>query len=526
MNAQWNSFPQNFRKNLWVFSPSELLTSVLFVIFFFLALGACFAERPGSDAALLQSTLSSLAWAGWMYFVAIRRPPPFGAWGLLRGLSPWLGLVLCYSLMKPLVPVLHPQLFDSDLHQLDLKLMGRGPSFWQQGLLGHPHLTDFFSICYLALFAWLVGLLVFHSYLRRALYQRFMLGLILVYIGGFMGYLMYPAIGPRFAYPQDWTWLQGGLIFKGAEVLIISLGARFDVFPSLHGAISAYLLFWQVAHDRRALLWGLPLTIGIWLSTLFLGFHYLPDLISGGLLAAVSAWMAPQLEILVGAYRRTLHPPRVWLLTLTEGHGDYYGKLAGRLSDLLPLGGETSPGFITGGVPRSRGEEAVRQALSDLGGGPFWLRPSDSSGSKKNTLQALRPLSLEKAVRTVFQPSSQRHYIVQKALKVSAVGLCRSFPPRGFKLTDVEIRVTSLPRGDVLILRLTPNKNLFKGFLDTPWNYFPPSFPLRGFELFDVVKLTRKLAARWKQLTEVEWILSEGKVYVLDGRPVRGDKEN
>jgi hypothetical protein len=227
------------------------------------------------------------------------------------------------------------------------------------------------------------------------------------------------------------------------------------------------------------------------------------------------------LEILAGAYRRTLQPPRVWLLSLTEGHGNYYGKLAGRLSDLLPLGGETSPGFITGGVSRGRGEEAVRQALNDLGGGPYWLRPSDASGSKKNTLQALKPLSLEKVVRSVYQPGPHRHFIIQKALKASAVGLCRSFPPRGLKLTDVEIRLTSLPKGDVLILRLTPIKNLFKGFLETPWNYFPPSFPLKGFELFDVVQLTRKLAARWKQFTEVEWILSEGKVYVLDGRPIR-----
>jgi hypothetical protein len=423
--------------------------------------------------------------------------------------------------MKPLVPALHPQLFDSQLRGLDLKLMGRGPSFVEQFLMGRPGLTDLFSFFYLSLFVWLIGIIVFHSWLRRALYQRFMLGLILVYIGGFMGYLIYPAIGPRFAYPEEWAWLKGGLVFRAAEFLIVQLGSRFDVFPSLHGAISGYLLFWQMAHDRRSLVWGLPLVTGIWLSTLFLGFHYLPDLISGGLLAGVSAWMAPQLEILVGAYRRTLHPPRVWLLSLTEGHGDYYGKLAGRLSDLLPLGAETSPGFITGGISRGRGEEAVRQALSDLGEGPFWLRPSDSSGSKKSTLQALKPLSPEKVVRTVFQPRGSRYFIVQKALKASAVGLCRSFPSQGFKLTDVEIRVTSLPKGDVLILRMTPIKNLFKGFLETPWNYFPPSFPLRGFELFDVVQLTRKLAARWGQFTEVEWILSGGKVYVLDGRPVR-----
>lgn len=511
-----------FRKNLWILSPSEILTSALLVIFFLLTLGACFTERPGWEAAFWQALVSCLLWAGWLYFiVAIRRPPPIGLWGLARGFAPWGGLVLCYSLMRPLVPVLHPQLYDAQLHGLDLKLLGRGPSFFEQFLMGRPHLTDLFSVCYLALFAWLLGLMAYHSVLRRALYQRFMLGLIIVYIGGFLGYLVYPAIGPRFAYPDEWSWLRGGAIFRGAEFLVVSLGSRFDVFPSLHGAISGYLLFWQMAHDRRSLVWGLPLTVGIWFSTLFLGFHYLPDLVSGGLLAGISAWLGPQLEVLMGAYRRSLHPPRVWLLSLTEGHGDYYGKLAGRLSDLIPLGGDTSPGFICGGVPRNRGEEAVRQALGDLGEGPYWLRPSDVSGSKKSTLQALKPLSLEQVVRKVFAPPTKRYFIAQKALKVSAVGICRSFPPQGFKLTDVEIRMTSLPRGDELILRLTPNRNLFRGWLETPLNYFPASFPLKGFELFDVVKLTRKLAGRWGKFTEVEWILSGGKVYVLDGRPVQ-----
>src|SRR5271154_74489 len=88
--------PYTFRRNLWVFSPSELLTSLLFVIFFFLALGGSFAEMPESDSAMMVSTLFSFCWLGWMYFIAVRRPPPFGWLGLLRGLGPWLGLVMCY----------------------------------------------------------------------------------------------------------------------------------------------------------------------------------------------------------------------------------------------------------------------------------------------------------------------------------------------------------------------------------------------------------------------------------------------
>jgi chaperone required for assembly of F1-ATPase len=44
---------------------------------------------------------------------------------------------------------------------------------------------------------------------------------------------------------------------------------------------------------------------------------------------------------------------------------------------------------------------------------------------------------------------------------------------------------------------------------------------MKGWELFEVVQLARQLSRRWAEFTEVEWVLSEGRAVVLDGRPVR-----
>jgi membrane-associated phospholipid phosphatase len=412
--------------------------------------------------------------------------------------------------MKPLVPVLHPALFDADLRSLDLGSMGKGPSIWERGLYGHPHLTDLLSVCYLGLFVWLIGLILYHSWLRRALYQRFMLGLVLVYMGGFLGYLLTPAIGPRFAYPQEWTWLQGGWIFRISEGLIIHLGSRFDVFPSLHGALSGYLVAWQFRHDRRSLAWGIPLALAIWLSTLFLGFHYFPDLISGGLLALASAWAAPRLETAARAYRHSFHPPLVWLLELTEGRERPYGRLAERLSEVLGLGVDTVPGFLCGDKASSRSEEAYRRALKDLGGGPFWVRPSDGTGTSR---AALKAKSLEQVIKTVTGPAPHV-WIVQSAIKVTAFGICRSLPLRGLGSSEVEMKATLLPSGKTLSMAWSPN----------PLGYFPPAFPLRGYPLFELVGVTRRLSAQWGRGAEVEWALSGGKMFVLDARQFTGGR--
>ena len=65
-----------------------------------------------------------------------------------------------------------------------------------------------------------------------------------------------------------------------------------DVFPSLHVAASAYMLFF----DRRFARWRyrlyLPAAVGLWFSTLYLRFHYGIDVIVGALVAAIALRVA------------------------------------------------------------------------------------------------------------------------------------------------------------------------------------------------------------------------------------------
>jgi membrane-associated phospholipid phosphatase len=85
-------------------------------------------------------------------------------------------------------------------------------------------------------------------------------------------------------------------------------GARLDVFPSLHAALSVYLLFWQAEHHRVEIFWGLPAALGIWLSTIYLGFHYFPDLVSGGVLGVAAFFLAPFLERRFHRWKDSLGP--------------------------------------------------------------------------------------------------------------------------------------------------------------------------------------------------------------------------
>jgi hypothetical protein len=509
----------SFRKNAWVFQLPEWLALFLFIVYFLLSLAAELLNRSGVLPSLGLSSAYLFVWASWMFFLAWRLPPPKGFWRWSRGLLPYLALALMYDLMRYLVPVVHPATFDHSMAEWTVRAGGPDAAFWAAHL-GRT-LTDLFSAFYLSLFVWLFGLMGFLLVARRPIYNRFLAGLMLVHAAGYMGYLLFPAVGPRYAYVTDWSWLSGGWMTHAANTVVSFIGVKFDVFPSLHAAISSYLCFWQGRHDRRGLLWAVPLTVGIWLSTLALGFHYLPDLVSGVLVAAASIWITFYMEKFFASVRAGMNPPMLWLEDLVECEGARWGKLAGRLSEMMPLGGRMAPGFLFMGGSRAKGEDVVRRALDDLGEGPFWLRPSDASASSQKTLVALKPLSRETVVRSIFSDRHRRAFVVQSAVKVTALGLTRSLPPQWMKLNDVELRLTSLPLGRVSIHRLKTKGRLGGGWVEAPWHYFPEEFPMKGWELFEVVQLARQLSRRWAEFTEVEWVLSEGRAVVLDGRPVR-----
>ena len=274
--------------------PAEKITSALFLAF---ALSGFFAQsvgRPFGPVSLRLSALYGVLWLVWISCVAHIGPRQPRGLRFLRNVGPWLAVMLAYNLVRYLIPALHPARMDLFLRRVEIN-WGMGADGWVHALMGHPAWTDFFSAVYLALFAWMVGYAFHYAYISQRHQQRFMMGFVLIYVGGFMGYVLCPATGPRYAFPEEWAWLSGGLLYAACNRAVAGMGAKLDVFPSLHAALSTYLVTWQFRFHPRNLCWGVPLLICIWLSTIFLGFHYAPDLLAGALLGFGSFWASPRL---------------------------------------------------------------------------------------------------------------------------------------------------------------------------------------------------------------------------------------
>jgi len=216
------------------------------------------------------------------------------------GNAPWRARLLFYplamniyfQLMRHAVPALHPEKMDATLRRIDQWLLPDTPSLLLQPLVA-PWATELFSLCYILFFPYLTFSLIVYFIGELGRLRAFTVGLFSLYGIGFLGYALVPAGGPYLALAGEFASpLVGGPITEWNAMLVHAGSSGVDVFPSLHVAVSSFLLGFDFRHQRRRFWVYLLPCCGLWLSTLYLRYHYLIDVLAGFALATLALWLA------------------------------------------------------------------------------------------------------------------------------------------------------------------------------------------------------------------------------------------
>jgi len=197
-----------------------------------------------------------------------------------------------YFTLGPAMKALHAPSVDGLLQQIDLLFLGVHPSVVLEPLC-RPLLTDLMSACYLLFFPYLI---VTHlDYFRGdpETRRRFCVGLYTVYAGGLLCYTLLPAAGPYVALAGEFRHLlEGGLLTRIHHAIVVRGTNGVDVFPSLHCGVTSFLLFFDRRHSpRRYHLFLAPVVI-LWISTLYLRYHYGVDVAAGFALSGLGLYLA------------------------------------------------------------------------------------------------------------------------------------------------------------------------------------------------------------------------------------------
>ena len=246
-------------------------------------LGLYTAVALAIRAGLFDSLTLQTAFAAVCYLAAIRYSRSKGGdyWPKLRLLAGYFFVLWYFLTVASFVPALELTIRDTSLLAADEELFGITPAVGMQRVTS-TLMTELMSACYLSFLIYLHVAMVDAAFKSTEYATRFASWILSVYAIGLPGYLLVPAIGPGKAFPDLFaTPLDGWLITATNHSIIERGSAVYDVFPSLHVLITCALLAFDRRHCPRRFKFMLLPALGLFVSTIYLRYHYAIDLIAG-----------------------------------------------------------------------------------------------------------------------------------------------------------------------------------------------------------------------------------------------------
>jgi membrane-associated phospholipid phosphatase len=214
---------------------------------------------------------------------------PTGWVRFVRWWYPALLIPFIFSELQHLVHPINPVDIDVQLMAIDYALFGVHPTVWFEHFTV-PWVTEYMQLAYVT-FYFLPFILCAPLY-RQGQFLAFRVSLCALLLGYYVSYLLYfltPARGPRFYLAEYHTLPLTGLwLTTPFQAILDALeGTQRDAFPSGHTAIAIIVLALGARYQRRLFYPLLGITVSLMVSTVYLRYHYVIDVIAGVLLAVL-----------------------------------------------------------------------------------------------------------------------------------------------------------------------------------------------------------------------------------------------
>jgi membrane-associated phospholipid phosphatase len=275
-------------------TPIDRLTLCMLVllmaVMLFFAPAAHAWPQPGLTYLLLALTVVALA--------ALDRKSRAGSiLSSIRVFAPIVIIAIIFNSLGALISGIHARHYDDILINIDYALFGAHPTIWMERL-NHPLLTGLLQAAYMSYYGIPIALVLALS--LRENKQEFnsaAFAIVLCFYLSYIGYLLVPAVGPRFTLSHlQTTDLRAGPATLWVRQMLDGLEHnKTDAFPSGHTAVALVTLAYAWKCRERVLSRILaPVVSALIVSTVYLRYHYVIDVIAGMLLAALTVLIAPK----------------------------------------------------------------------------------------------------------------------------------------------------------------------------------------------------------------------------------------
>jgi membrane-associated phospholipid phosphatase len=233
---------------------------------------------------------------------------------LLIGIHRWYAYPFVLFVFKEIYLMLHaihPVDYDWMLIAVDHWMFGVNPTQWVSHF-ANPVLTEIFQIAYFSYYILFIMLgIEIYKRFPLAEFDRSAFFIVYGFYLSYIGYFLLPAVGPRFTLHNFYAINQElpGLLFtpwmrdfvNAGESISFSMPnalalVQRDVFPSGHTELTLIVLY--LNHHYKLKLRWLATVLGslLILSTIYLRYHYVVDLIGGTLFFFFTIWSGKKIH--------------------------------------------------------------------------------------------------------------------------------------------------------------------------------------------------------------------------------------
>jgi membrane-associated phospholipid phosphatase len=215
-------------------------------------------------------------------------------------------VLMIFNSLGDVIPAARQRYYDDLLIRIDFLLFGVHPTVWMERF-NDALLTAVLQIAYISYYFMPIALGI--VLLVRKRYDAFdtaVFAVLLCFYLSYIGYFLVPAVGPRFTMNHlQTTELRAGSITLWIQQTLNSAEHnKTDAFPSGHTAVSLVSLYYAWKFRERILSLILaPMVAALIVSTVYLRYHYVIDVIAGVLLAVMTVLISPPVERLFSRKR-------------------------------------------------------------------------------------------------------------------------------------------------------------------------------------------------------------------------------
>jgi membrane-associated phospholipid phosphatase len=203
---------------------------------------------------------------------------------------PVVCVLVIFDSLQWLVHAINPRDIDPLLIRLDYLIFGGYPTVMLESFQ-NPLLTDVLQIAYCSYYFLPISLGVILKLQKRdEEFDRTVFLILLCFYLSYVGYMLFPALGPRYTMNHLQSSDLQGLFVAGPiqELLNRIEGIKRDAFPSGHTAVALVVLGLAYRFHKAFFSLTLPVVAMLLLSTVYCRYHYAVDVIGGVILAAIT----------------------------------------------------------------------------------------------------------------------------------------------------------------------------------------------------------------------------------------------